>query len=1355
MPDFTGGTDYWKDIPNGVVEQDTRQTSADDWAAQQRAQLAQQWADGQRQQLSEMHPALPTAPTPSDSLTNPIPSPDLAAGVQQAPAPPPLSADLQSGPTPPAPAPAANPAPRGPLNDVSQFGQAGLSYDEALAACGPAAAVRLLSIYGQNIPLQAALSAAKEVGWTNAGGMNGIGNEKRLLDKLGVPAIVDTAPSMAKIISDAQSGNPVTLSTPNHYFTLTDYNPNTGMFHVGQSGLAFRGGSADMTWDQIKRIGGGVNGALFVDSPASQQPGTAALDTGSADRYVTPPAAAPTAAPVDPTFGLAGALQGAGQALGNAGGAVQQAVGNAGNAVGQAVGAVGNAVQQAPSNFADILNQARQSVGYAGDQAQQAVQGFAGPQPMAASQQPTPSDTLTNPTMQQNPTTPAAGTLQPPPSGPGAFDKGGFVDNLNTIRKQVAPSVLDSEFAQRNDMSNPENAINIVAAMSGGSGKPADPYEAALNVPANKATATMLSATPPKPLDDGLVTRAVRALTNRNVSVDQFQNQVLSGAGLSTSNPPEALDLAARIRQFATDGAVKVAEDTVLKPAVQSLGDNPAAQKALSSVLVHQNNIDVASATGNTYRKFPGGGSLIQSQTALNQMKQALGPQEWAKVQGAADQVYGLVGDMRQQMLDSGLIDQHTYSTWQGQQPHYIPTRILDYLDENGGPAVGSKVTLSDNGVRHYSQQGTDRFQEDPLGSVLSMVNQVSRNARKNEAVKALLDLDQLSGTPQLKPTTAPATAGSSIVQYVRDGKVERYVAPPQLAAVVNGPAVEQFPKWVQNFTGFQRAVNTVLSPAFALVRNPTLDVPEYLLRQTARAGGNPLAIPHIISELGKGYADAFQGLLQGKFAGPGTQQFLKGGGSGSTMVSTFENRADIVKNLAGGTQISSVGDLQRILKSVLGAVPAVAERTELGPRVAAMRLAEQQGATPLRATMAGRTVTMDFNEGGTFAKSLNQAIPFLNAGVQGTVIPIRMFKENPAGALAAATMMVGLPAVAAEAWNNSDPQRAKDYADVPQYLKQGGVVFMAPGQASVDKEGNRKPGFFWLNMRGMAPFADIARQAAATGLRIAGNKDAQPEDWGQLLSDMTAGVSPVRANTIGDVGNALTGPGLLPGAAAIQQLNANKDMFRGSDIVSKYHDQASPASAQALAAGLTAVAQAINPKAEIHPSQVDFAIKQLLGGVGGTAEGAADPIANAGGYQSSSTSTPVVGGLAKAAGIRNDTGQSSRDATEQRTPNDITEIFKDAGLPASYQPAPVDSTVTVGRFKVPLTQDEQTQIQRLTSRNIADEVRSMAADPSWAKASPESKQAAIKRTETRLHSQAERQILSTLSDAEIRRRIP
>ena len=166
-------------------------------------------------------------------------------------------------------------------NTPAQYDDPSLSPAEANAACGPAAAVAFARANGREPTLREATDLAKQLGWTTEGGMNGIANEKALMDKLQIPNHLEGTADWNKIAQDANGGNPVVVSTPQHYFVIDGQAGNK--FHVGNSGTAVQslGGSEWMTRGQIESVGRGVNGVLYSDHPQATGPSIAEDNNGS------------------------------------------------------------------------------------------------------------------------------------------------------------------------------------------------------------------------------------------------------------------------------------------------------------------------------------------------------------------------------------------------------------------------------------------------------------------------------------------------------------------------------------------------------------------------------------------------------------------------------------------------------------------------------------------------------------------------------------------------------------------------------------------------------------------------------------------------------------------------------------------------------------------------------------------------------------------------------------------------------------------------------------------------------------------------------------------------------------------
>lgn len=160
----------------------------------------------------------------------------------------------------------SQPAPRSSPGGLvpNQFDPS-LSPQEAYAACGPAAAVAFARASGQNLSLREVVDLAKTVGWTPAGGMNGVANQKRLLEKIGVPVRLDSSGDWNGVVEMLSAGQPVTISTPGHYFVADAYDPKTGRFHVGASGTSYRNGKEWMTRQDMESLAGRINGTLVMD----------------------------------------------------------------------------------------------------------------------------------------------------------------------------------------------------------------------------------------------------------------------------------------------------------------------------------------------------------------------------------------------------------------------------------------------------------------------------------------------------------------------------------------------------------------------------------------------------------------------------------------------------------------------------------------------------------------------------------------------------------------------------------------------------------------------------------------------------------------------------------------------------------------------------------------------------------------------------------------------------------------------------------------------------------------------------------------------------------------------------------
>jgi flagellum-specific peptidoglycan hydrolase FlgJ len=195
---------------------------------------------------------------------------------------------------------------------TSQFGM-GLSSGDAMAFCGPAAALAFAQTYGRNPTVDEAKQLAQQVGWNPDQGMAGVSSEVSLLKNMGIDAHATQGVDWSTVGQDASSGNPVIIDTPGHYYYVDGFNQQTGQLHVGTSGTDLKGGSEWMTPDQINAMPqshGSARAAIFADHPLSGPGQASAVGQGDRSLNVGPlsiPLPAPGESP-HPMPGVPGAL---------------------------------------------------------------------------------------------------------------------------------------------------------------------------------------------------------------------------------------------------------------------------------------------------------------------------------------------------------------------------------------------------------------------------------------------------------------------------------------------------------------------------------------------------------------------------------------------------------------------------------------------------------------------------------------------------------------------------------------------------------------------------------------------------------------------------------------------------------------------------------------------------------------------------------------------------------------------------------------------------------------------------------------------------------------------------------------
>lgn len=796
----------------------------------------------------------------------------------------------------------------------------------------------------------------------------------------------------------------------------------------------------------------------------------------------------------------------------------------------------------------------------------------------------------------------------------------------------------------------------------------------------------------------------VRQTTDNRVDLAELQKEAQRLLG----RPLEADEMLLELSRVNPSGAGKVMIDEAIKPVVQSL-DTPERQ-SLTTLMSLLNNVDVAAALGTPNRVFSGGLTAADSQAAAEALWRGLSPAQQAAVGKAGDDLQRVVQHYRDAMVNAGLWTPDMAATMARDYPNWLPTKIVEYMADPASASSSIKgISLRDRGLRAYTLQGTEKAREDPIASLIRYVQDSETAIQKNEVFNAFANLrDRVPGWDKIikeVPSSTPAARGTgerTVTGFV-NGERKTFLVPAPMAASIMMEQGTQVPV-LRQLTQFFREFIT-RTPLFVAGQVP-LDAFAYTVRQAAREGG-PQALPGVAADLARGYAEAFRGLLSGEFKGDAARYLREGG----AMAGYYERAANAASQTLDDLtrrnmfEVRNVRDARKLAGWLLGGgwVQAAGERVEMAPRIAAFRQGERRaikaGAAmnkaALEGVMEGRDVTLDFQRGGVAAKIMNQIVPFFNVGVQSAATLPRAFRQNPTAFTTTALSLVAAPTMLAEAWNRMDDQRSRDYDDVPQYVKDRGIVFMLPGVTGRDERGDRRPNYAMLPMRELSPIAILARDLMQG---VMGNSSRTA---GETARAILGAASPIQANGVADLASSF----LPPVASTPLQLATDRDFFRGGPIATDRADE----SASSLATGATKAWNAVTGRQD-RPSQTEFAIRDLFGGVGQIAASTSNAITGKSKDEDRIQSTPVVGGIINrfmgdAVGNRLTRAQEE----DTRVPASVRKVLEDAGVPNA------DLKPVASKWQgVNLTRVEQERWQTRTNRLMSQYIREARSDPDW-----------------------------------------
>lgn len=576
--------------------------------------------------------------------------------------------------------------------------------------------------------------------------------------------------------------------------------------------------------------------------------------------------------------------------------------------------------------------------------------------------------------------------------------------------------------------------------------------------------------------------------------------------------------------------------------------------------LIH--NQDILAAHPD--RKITGGLlGQMELQQGLRELQVILGPEGYAKVVQAGKTLTDHWAGMLYEMVESGLVSQETADLLRQMYPHYNPTKYIERLiAEKGGAGRGASVVAND--IKSLSEEGSEAMTANPMNVLLMDTIKKQALIDRNNAAKAIAEM--VANNAEI----AAEVADGSIF-YMKNGEKITLAVPKWLekeaklmGSEVTGAAGGTM-RLADAINQVSRLGMTGINIAF-FVPNFAVDC----LTVCMTSGVGPLMVGESLARNLKGIFKQDEWVRRYNLAGGGMSGF-----SGKS-IREIIHEAEKGGNIA----LRDAASWRRLLNPITF-IEEIGHAVEMAPRVAAFRKGIQEGMTDMGAAVKGRRATVDFSRSGVALQYLNHFYLFLNAGVQGSVLPFRMLKNDPRSRLRLALFMgatVGL-----YQYNQSYPE----YADVPDYVKYGSLHIMLPSD-KYDANGLKVPRYICIvpNSREWGMFHGSLQYL------LANLQQKDPGNFAQFFSAWFPNINPLSKYTGG-------GTGLMPTqlGSTLIDVSLNNDSFRMKPIVPAYmlklpkpeqYDQYSSETAVKLGALLNE-----------SPKKIDYFITNVFGGVG------------------------------------------------------------------------------------------------------------------------------------------------------------
>jgi hypothetical protein len=592
---------------------------------------------------------------------------------------------------------------------------------------------------------------------------------------------------------------------------------------------------------------------------------------------------------------------------------------------------------------------------------------------------------------------------------------------------------------------------------------------------------------------------------------------------------------------------------------------------------------EVVAAKGPQRQVVGGYKGIAELDEKIADMAYTLGPVNFSKVQQAAKVVTDHYANILHRKVVSGLITPELETALRQLYPNYIPQKVLKYIDAESMIASGRRLSVDSNTLKKLTELGTQDVVENPFNNLARTSMEAESAIRRNDATKSLMRAAFTD--PQLKPQLIAAKTtqqGKSYISFMHDGTRRIFEVPRWMereAKALNELGVGDIGRIASAVNSVSRSGMTGLNVAF-FIPNMARDA----LTAFVSEGVLP---PQIAKRIILNLKDAF--ISTDKIA-----QMAREGGVGAGFWDKTAQQLAKEATKGGNLVLHQPWTAARILKSPLTFIEKVGLATEMGPRTAVFENYINRGKGVKTATMAANRATVDFSRAGTGIREANNFYLYLNAGLQGTLLPFRALRDNPMARLRVAGVLAGAAGI--YQWNRQFPE----YKDIPDTHKYGTIPVMLPSD-EYDKYGHKVPHYVTI----VPNLSEWAIFVGSLNYILSKVEDQNPEDLGAFLSTLAPIANPLSNITGG--GQSL--PSLVPTqlGSTLTEIAFNKDAYYNREIIPD--ELVNKPKTEQYNKYTSLTAKQIGEVTGQSPMQVDYFIKNVFGGLGQQVTSAIDNI--------------------------------------------------------------------------------------------------------------------------------------------------